>query len=74
MLAVSKQPLPEPSGEFKSFHLGWGSRFVVPCSGAKSGRDFSRNTGSQKPQSKTAEGIGLDEGQREEKGTDQRER
>lgn len=67
LLAMSKQPLPEPSGEFRSFHLGLGSRFVVPCLGAKSGRDFSRNTISQKNWSKTAEGIGDNREERREK-------
>lgn len=43
LLTRSKQPLSEPSGEFKSFHLGSGRRFVLPRLGAKSGRDFSRN-------------------------------
>ena len=37
LLAVSKQPLPEPSGKITSFHLGLGSRFMVPCSGANGG-------------------------------------
>lgn len=43
LLAMSKQPLPEPLGEFRSFRLGSGSRFVVPCRGAKLGRGFFRN-------------------------------
>lgn len=47
LIAVSKQPLPEPSGEFKSFYLGWGSKFVVLCLGAKLGSNFSRNAISQ---------------------------
>lgn len=59
---MSKQPLWEPSGEFKSFHLGLGHRFVLPRLGAKSGRDFSRNTHQpEKNWSKTAEGTGLEE-------------
>lgn len=37
LLAVSKQPLPEPCGKITSFHLGLGSRFMVPCSGANGG-------------------------------------
>lgn len=43
LLAMSKQPLSEPPGELRSFHLGSGNRFMVPCLRAKWGRDFFRN-------------------------------
>lgn len=48
LLAVSKQLLPEPSGDFRSFHLGLRSMVVVPCSEAKSGRGFYKNALSQR--------------------------
>lgn len=43
LLAVSKQLLPEPSEDFKSFHLGLGSMVMVPRLEAKSGRGFYKN-------------------------------
>lgn len=50
MLAMSKEPLPEPLGGFKTFHLGSSSRLVVPWLGARCGRDFSRVSTGQSQQ------------------------